>query len=106
MKNISQCGRLLKYSSSSLSVLIVPCKSRKLVADRCWMTALRCRTILHEQGFLNMRRVWGRWNMENFGKGTTKLSLSSAYLTYLAMLHKLLQSATTNVNERITQSKK
>ena len=104
MKNISQCGRLPKYSSSSLSVLIVPCKSRKLVADLCHMTALRCRTILHEHWFLNMHHVWGRWNMENFGKGTIKLSLPGS--GYLAMLSKLLQSATTNVNERITQSKK
>ena len=45
MKNIRQSGRLPKYSSSN--VLITPCESRNHVVERCQMTDLRCRTILH-----------------------------------------------------------
>ena len=44
MKNIRQSGQQPKCSLSS--VFISPCKFRNLVAKRCQMANLRCRTIL------------------------------------------------------------
>ena len=53
MKNIRQSGLLPKYSS--WSVFIPPCELQNLVAERCQMTNLRCRTILPAQTLVSQQ---------------------------------------------------
>ena len=79
MKNIGQSGRQPKYSS--WSVVIPPCELRNLVAERCRITNLRCRTILPAQTLLSQQvpclgvTEYGEKGQRNF-HAVTWLSIS------------------------------
>ena len=84
MKNVRQSGRQPKCSS--WSVFIPPCELRNLVAERCQMTNLRCRSILPAQTLVSQQVPCLGW--QNMKKRDNKFFMQSPghCCRYLAMM--------------------